>query len=182
MKCFATLVLSVVSFVSFGQFKFSKPFVVDFYEDSLFFSKNKIDHILLNQHVLDEVNMQRKMNNVGSVRMSNDTSRTIDCNQWNKKLLDTMYLIHDYDYLNNSHLNNCVGEICIGLNYTKSDYDSNIYVYISKDVVRRWMDSPSHKKIMLKSNDKDIVLSFNFKEPSSKSPSVIGICTMRFFE
>lgn len=178
MKSITLLLFSLLFLTSFAQFKFKTG--ISYKEDSLFLTQNILDKEKLTQYLLKEINNQRNLCNLNSVKLVLDTDKISDCNQWNKELLKNMVLTHDTSYINDFQVNHITGENCISFIYAKIDFQSDIYEFVTKDIMTRWMNSSGHKKNILCDKATQMIVSFDFTKP--KVGAITGVSTLRFFK
>jgi uncharacterized protein YkwD len=180
MKSVIVFVFSLMFLYSFGQFKFKTG--ITYKEDSIFLSQNKLDKEILVKYLINEINNQRKLSNLSPVKLVSDSNKIKDCDEWNKELLKNMVLSHDTSYINDYQNNNITGENCISFIYARIDFQTDIYEYVTKDIMTRWMNSSGHKKNILCDKATQMVINFDFTQPKSSVGAITGISTLRFFK
>lgn len=153
-----------------------------FYTDSVFFSKHKIDEQKLKVYILNEVNVQRKLNKLQPLIMNTEIENK-KAVVWCDTLIRRGVLGHDNEYIRDQANNKTRGEIAIAFLLTTIDFEnsSNIYESISKSLVDRWMKSPKHKAAMLRPDIFSAAVGSAFSKPSAATYGISGRSVVRFF-
>jgi uncharacterized protein YkwD len=110
--------------------------------DSVFLSQNKIDEQKLRLAILTEINSQRQQHHLSKLTIAS----LQECNKASKfgdSLIREGILGHSKDPY--------YSEICIATTISTGDYKKTegIYVYLAKDLVSIWMNSPGHRSCIL---------------------------------
>jgi uncharacterized protein YkwD len=153
-----------------------------FYTDSVFFSKHKIDEQKLKVYILNEVNVQRKLNHLHALTMYTEIENK-KAVAWCDTMISRGVQGHDNDYIRDQANNKTRGDIIISFLLTTNDFENstNIYESISKSLVDRWMKSPGHRAAILKLDINSAAVGSSFGKPSAAAYGISGRSVVRFF-
>jgi uncharacterized protein YkwD len=153
-----------------------------FYDDSVFFAKHKIDEQKLKVYILNEVNVQRKLNHLHALTMYTEIENK-KAVVWCDTLIRRGVLGHDNEYIRDQANNKTRGDIVVAFHLTPIDFEnsSNIYDFISKLTVDAWMKSLGHRAAMLRTDIYSAAVGSAFSKPSAATYGISGRSIVRFF-
>ncbi len=180
-KLFLVFSVAVSSFV-FAQSRSQELLIMQLREDSVFLVKNKLDESKLRLAILAEINVQRKLHNLNTLTLASNVENN-KAAVWGDTLIARGVLGHDMEYLKDYVNNKTRGEIIIAFHLIPSNYTTHldIYTYLAKDLVDKWMNSPKHRSFILKSDISSASIGNAYEQPSAREYGISCRSIVRFF-